>query len=80
MQHEAVKLLYQKEWVYNFEELLWFHKLNLNDPMNNPQFFNIKKWELQEYLFTVKKEQFAKIEDFEIYSEINEGESNNSSV
>jgi CCR4-NOT transcriptional regulation complex NOT5 subunit len=79
VQHKAVKLLYQKDWVYNFDELLWFYDLNMND-MSNAQFFNIKKWELMPYHLPLKKEYFAKLEDFETYAEIKEGNSGNVSI
>ena len=64
--YEAVKLLYIKEWTYNFEECLWFHKLNFADSQEPPQFFHLKKWELVPYMYPLKKESFAKLDDFEI--------------
>lgn len=71
IQHEAAKLLYQREWTYNLEEYLWFYKVNFND-LNNLQFFNIKRWELQPYQYDVRREQFAKLEDFENCMKIKE--------
>lgn len=71
VQLEAAKLLYQREWVYNVEEYLWFHKLNFSDP-SNAQFFNIKKWVLQQYQYEVRREKFAKSEDFDAYAKISE--------
>lgn len=71
MQQEAAKQLYEKGWVYNFEEYLWFFKPNFND-QSNLQFFNIKKWETTQYQYQVRKDQFAKLDDFETYSKIKE--------
>ena len=71
IQQEAAKTLYTKEWVYNVEEYLWFYKLNFGD-LSNAQFFNIKKWELQQYQYDLRREQFAKAEDFDTYYKINE--------
>lgn len=71
IQHEAAKLLYQREWIYNFEEYLWFYKVNPND-LSNLQFFNIKRWELQPYQYELRKDQFAKLEDFENCMKIKE--------
>ncbi len=71
IQQEAAKTLYQREWVYNYEEYLWFYKLNFSDP-SNAQFFNIKKWALQQYQYDVRKEKFAKMEDFDNYFKLSE--------
>ena len=71
IQQEAAKTLYQREWIYNYEEYLWFYKLNFADPAN-AQFFNIKKWALQQYQYDVRKEKFAKIEDFDNYFKLSE--------
>lgn len=71
IKQEVARLLYQKEWIYNFEEYLWFFKLNFAD-LSNVQFFNIKKWDFQQYQYEVRREQFAKAEDFDTYFEINE--------
>lgn len=72
-QHEAVTILYQREWMYNFEEYVWFLKpvFSGNETMN--QFFNIKKWEVAPYQFQIRKDQFARLEDFDTYSKIKEG-------
>lgn len=71
VQQEAAKLLYKKEWIYNYEECLWFYKLNFNEPTSF-QFFNIKKWCLQQYQYEVRKDKFAKAEDFDVCYKISE--------
>ena len=68
---EAVKLLYSKNWVYNYEACLWFQNLDLSNNENR-LFFNIKTWEMTTYQSQLKKEQFAKIEDFEVNMKIRE--------
>lgn len=75
MQHEATKQLYAKDWVYNFEEYLWFYKPNFND-QSALQFFNIKKWETSTYQYEVRKDQFAKLDDFDSYLKIKENAGN----
>jgi hypothetical protein len=75
MQHEAAKQLYAKDWVYNFEEYLWFYKPNFND-QSTLQFFNIKKWETTPYQYEVRKDQFAKLDDFDSYLKIKENAGN----
>lgn len=69
IQLEAAKQLYQREWVYNYEELLWFHKLNLND-LANPQFLHLKKWELVSFHYPLRRDQFVKLEEFETHMKI----------
>ena len=71
IQMEAVKLLYSKNWVYNYEACLWFQNLDLSNNENR-LFFNIKTWEMTTYQSQLKKEQFAKIEDFEVNMKIRE--------
>ena len=71
IQLEAVKILYTKGWVYNYEACLWFHNLDLVT-MENRQFFNIKIWDMAPYQSQLKKEQFAKIDDFEANMKIKE--------
>lgn len=78
IQQEAAKILYSREWVYNVEEYLWFFKLNFAD-VSNATFFNIKKWEQQQYQYEVRKEQFAKAEDFDSYYKISENGSGSTS-
>ncbi len=63
-QMEAVRILYSREWVYDYQECLWFQKLDMNT-LADPNFFHIKKWEMVPYQFQLRKEQFAKLEDFE---------------
>ena len=78
IQQEAAKLLYSKDWIYNVEEYLWFYKVNFSD-VSNIQFFNIKKWELQQYQYDLRREQFAKVDDFDTYYKISEnGNTSNS--
>ena len=74
IQLEAVKLLYQREWMYHFEECIWFHKPNFSASQDvTINFFNIKKWDFAPYQFQIRKEQFAKLEDFEVLARIKEG-------
>ncbi len=75
LQLEAVKLLYQHEWMYHFEEHIWFFKPNFSPSSQDPSnsFFNIKKWDFAPYQFQIRKEQFAKLEDFEVLARIKEG-------
>lgn len=80
IQLEAVKLLYQREWMYHFEEYIWFFKPNFSGgPDASVNFFNIKKWDFAPYQFQIRKEQFAKLEDFEVLAKIKEGANLNNS-
>lgn len=73
-QMEAVRLLYSKGWVYHYQECLWFQGLDMTT-LADPNFFHIKKWEMVPYQFQLRKEQFAKIEDFEQCLKIKENNS-----
>lgn len=82
LQLEAARNLYDKGWVYNYQEYLWFEKLDLNS-MQNPRFFNMRKWEMTDYPYqNLKREAFARFEDIEANAHIHEssGNGNNSSV
>jgi CCR4-NOT transcriptional regulation complex NOT5 subunit len=79
IQYEAVKLLYQREWMYHFEEYIWFFKPNFNAGDASNSFFHIKKWDFAPYQFPIRKEQFAKLDDFESLGKIKEGSNLNNS-
>ena len=66
---EATRLLYARGWSYNYQDCLWYFKLDLKN-LKDAQYFNPKKWEVVPCEKPPSYEAFVTFEDFEKYLKI----------